>query len=71
MSDRFYVEPLFSNFLASDILDIDDDKITKYIKTVEPGLPLNLNQPEIHEVVDHVHNLIPTFMKHYGLGPNS
>ena len=39
MSDRFYVEPLFSNFLASDILDIDDDKITKYIKTVEPGIP--------------------------------
>ena len=68
MSDSFYVEPLFSNFLASDILDIDDDKITKYIKTVEPGIPLDLNQPEIHEVVDHVHNLIPRFMKLYGLG---
>ena len=27
MTDKFFIEPLFSNFIASDILDVDCDKI--------------------------------------------
>ena len=50
MTEKFFIEPLFSNFIASDILDVDCDKIVEYIKTVEPGLPLNLNEPAIHEL---------------------
>lgn len=71
MTEKFFIEPLFSNFIASDILDVDCDKIVEYIKTVEPGLPLNLNEPAIHDVIDEVHNSIPEFMKIYGLGLQS
>ena len=61
------IEPLFSNFIASDIVDVDCDKITEYIKTVEPGLPLRLDTPELSEIVGYVNSKIHDFSKAYGL----
>lgn len=72
------IQFIFPNFLAEEIVDIDCKKIVDYCKELEKQRPsyyrngwqsgsVDLNTPELSELVNHIRNKIPHFVEAYGL----
>lgn len=72
------IQPIFPSFLASEQTEIDCKKIVDFCKVLEKQRPsyhdngwqsgpVDLDTPELKELVDHIKEKIPYFAELYGL----
>jgi uncharacterized protein (TIGR02466 family) len=72
------LEPIFPSLLATEMTDIDCDNIIKYAKQLEKDRPtyhenswqsgpIDIDTPELSELVSYVREKIPHFAELYGL----